>query len=347
MKQYVSFVVISLFIAYCSFLYSHGFHKDTIIYCRAGQAIQSLGQIIDRVKKNKCKYVTSYDQRNHTYIDKRARAAGFAQVPFYCALSFNNEPFADIICSPTQHFYRLFDQKWIPACDLHIGDKLLSKKMGSVKITDIVFVEERLQVYTIQVKDTHTFLVGSHGIVAHNIILPITAALGVTIPFSTGCGSGLGVVFGPVGFIGGILLGVGCGLLVNACFKERYVEYGIALQGEHVSNYVLRNEQGSEKEVEVNVKTVEDLLSDTKLGRKTAGKTKQYEKEETGDEAFKDFESMGVTNIENINNGKRGILPDGRDINVRTDSSFKAPTLEIYDRKTERSIKIRYTGRKG
>lgn len=250
MKQYVSFVVISLFIARCSFLYSHGFHKDTIIYCRAGQAIQSLGQIIDRVKKNKCKYVTSYDQRNHTYIDKRARAAGFAQVPFYCALSFNNEPFADIICSPTQHFYRLFDQKWIPACDLHIGDKLLSKKMGSVKVTDIVFVEERLQVYTIQVKDTHTFLVGSHGIVAHNIILPIAAALGVTIPFSTGCGSGLGVVFGPVGFIGGILLGVGCGLLVNACFKERYVEYSIALQGEHVSNYVLRNEKQGKEETE-------------------------------------------------------------------------------------------------
>ena len=87
-------------------------------------------------------------------------------------------------------------------------------------VTNLELVKEPLEVYTIHVKDTYTFLVGSHGIVVHNVILPIAATIGFGIPFSTGCGSGVGAVFGPVGFIGGILLGAGCGFLVNACFKR-------------------------------------------------------------------------------------------------------------------------------
>lgn len=49
---------------------------------------------------------------------------------------------------------------------------------------------------------------------------------------------------------------------------------------------------------------------------------------------------MGVNDIKDISDGKVGKLPDGRIINVRSGSSVKKPTLEIYDGK--KSIKIRY-----
>lgn len=70
----------------------------------------------------------------------------------------------------------------------------------------------------------------------------MAATIGLGIPFSTGCGGGVGAVFGPVGFVGGILLGAGCGFLVNACFKERYVEYGVALQANDASAFSTNND---------------------------------------------------------------------------------------------------------
>ncbi len=60
--------------------------------------------------------------------------------------------------------------------------------------------------------------------------------------------------------------------------------------------------------------------------------------------SLKDFDSLEVSEIKPLPLGKRGKLPDGRDINVRTASTEKVPTLEIYDPTIKRSIKIRYTG---
>jgi hypothetical protein len=41
--------------------------------------------------------------------------------------------------------------------------------------------------------------------------------------------------------------------------------------------------------------------------------------------------------------GKFGILPDGREVNLRNSNIAKVPTLETYDPLTKKSIKIRYT----
>lgn len=227
---------------YNPLVYSHGFHQDTVIVYNDGRCVVSLHHIVERIRKNKTLYVTSYDQQRHNYTTKRARAAGFSQVPYYCILTINSDKCSSIICSPTQHFYRLSDQKWVPVHDLAVKDTLLAHRDGFVTVTDITFVQEALDVYTIHVKDTYTFLIGSHGIVVHNVILPVAAAIGIGIPFSTGCGGGLGAVFGPIGFVGGILLGAGFGILVNTCFKERYVEYGITLDAYHSSPFILNND---------------------------------------------------------------------------------------------------------
>ncbi len=88
-------------------------------------------------------------------------------------------------------------------------------------------------------------------------------------------------------------------------------------------------------------KTVEDLIKESKH-IETKRFAKIFEKSGGFDEAFRDFESLDVVDIKDISTGKIGILPDGRDVNVRIKSKDGRSTLEIYDRKTKKSIKIRY-----
>ncbi|UJW58062.1 LXG domain-containing protein [Bacillus sp. A116_S68] len=85
---------------------------------------------------------------------------------------------------------------------------------------------------------------------------------------------------------------------------------------------------------------VDDILQGATPGRATKGKATQYDKSGGFNQATNDFNSMGVTNVRDIPNGKVGTLPDGRTVNVRNNSSDGRPTLEIFDGKN--SIKIRY-----
>ena len=93
-------------------------------------------------------------------------------------------------------------------------------------------------------------------------------------------------------------------------------------------------------------KSVEDILKDTTPGRETKGKAKQYIKKGNYEDAVKDFESLRPTDVKDIpgKEGKTGILPDGRKVNVRVDSTYKTPTLEIQpaEGNSGKFIKIRY-----
>ena len=60
----------------------------------------------------------------------------------------------------------------------------------------------------------------------------------------------------------------------------------------------------------------------------------------TEDDAVENSEKLNSSDIENT--GKVGIMDDGRTVNVRNVSNDSRPTLEIYDPKTEISIKTRY-----
>ncbi|MCP4600000.1 MAG: hypothetical protein GY847_05585, partial [Proteobacteria bacterium] len=88
--------------------------------------------------------------------------------------------------------------------------------------------------------------------------------------------------------------------------------------------------------------TFEQLLEDTEPGRKTSGKTKQYEKEGGVREANEDFDSIVVQeSIKPREDGIRtGMTPDGRSVIVRPDSTEGRPTLEIQEGNKRR--KIRY-----
>jgi len=89
-------------------------------------------------------------------------------------------------------------------------------------------------------------------------------------------------------------------------------------------------------------KTVDDILIGATPGDKTRGRSTIFEKPGSYEDAVKDFNSLGVSGIHDIPNGKAGLLPDGRDVNVRSQSSAEKPTIEIIDKKTNKRIKIRY-----
>jgi len=90
----------------------------------------------------------------------------------------------------------------------------------------------------------------------------------------------------------------------------------------------------------VNIRTVDDLIAETIPGRATKGRTRQFEKSGGFNQSLDDFVSLNPGNVKDIPGGKTGILPDGRKINIRIDSSDGRPTLEIQDGK--KAIKIRY-----
>jgi hypothetical protein len=82
-------------------------------------------------------------------------------------------------------------------------------------------------------------------------------------------------------------------------------------------------------------------IPDTEPGRSTKGRTDQRVKQGDIGTANEDFDNTNPTNVKDIPNGGRtGILPDGRKINVRPNSSDGRPTIEIQNGK--RRIKIRY-----
>lgn len=98
----------------------------------------------------------------------------------------------------------------------------------------------------------------------------------------------------------------------------------------------------SDKEIPTKTKTPEEIIKESKPGKETSGKTKQYEKPGDFNTALQDFYGLGLSLIKDISIGKMGILPDGRKVIVRTRSKDSRPTLEIQNPKNGRKIKIRY-----
>jgi hypothetical protein len=82
-------------------------------------------------------------------------------------------------------------------------------------------------------------------------------------------------------------------------------------------------------------------VSDTTPGRKTKGRTKQFEKPGDFDTANSDFDDLNPSNVKLLPNGGRvGALPNGDKVIVRPDSTDGRPTIEIQRGKNR--IKIRY-----
>jgi len=237
----------------------------------------------------------------------------------------------------------------------------------------ITFVKKPLHVYSIELEHVHTFRVGRHCIVTHNMALPC-ATLTISGTFEWLGLAKLATCFGPISVsvaIGGVVIGAATFYYFN---RNKVVHYdlnfdiphieqrrwserdiptigcciyndsaGILIPADDQSNTISidRRNVGYDNS-DRRVKTIPDILKDARHVRTTGSGTDLWEKYGGWKQALEDFESLELSNIRDISTGKVGTLPDGRSVNVRTKSSDTRVTLEIYDPVTEKSTKIRY-----
>ncbi|MBX9830708.1 hypothetical protein K2X40_02040 [Candidatus Babeliales bacterium] len=157
---------------------------------------------------------------------------------------FLNSGHDDLLCTPAQEFYLPNSNNWVPACQLKVGDVLKSDSVGSVAIMRIEFVNQPLTVYTLEVSKYHNFFVGKYFVLTHNMALPWEVTLGFSIPFGSACTGGrLGGFFGPVGIVGGAVIGGLVGLLAEKIInKDKVQEYVAYFDTELVGGWIKAND---------------------------------------------------------------------------------------------------------
>ena len=181
---------------------------------------------------------------------QKINLAGTSNTNCYYRISFNNYKLHDIICTPSQEFYVLAglathttdpnlitNNGWQPTCSLQIGDILLcdrnttlaaDTKYPGIAITDIELIKQPCQVYTLEIDQTHTYLVGPNSILTHNLALESCLLFELGIAFGEGAvaGSHIGSYFGPVTCGAGLCIGgimsIGAMYLYNGSYRTSY-----------------------------------------------------------------------------------------------------------------------------
>jgi hypothetical protein len=215
-----------LFIQLLSFitLYSHGFGARTPLYlcCHNQQAIR---QVYHAHKRNwkkpsvlsKC---SCFRKVHPQSVVGHIKGTTNCYLKIRFGTCLNN----DVICTtPLQEFFVPAQQRWVPAYQLRVGDQLLNKHYQLVPITHMQFVAQPLTIYAIEVEESHNYFVGLHGILTHNLPIPLMFTCGFSIPFGGGVTAGglLGLIGGgPVTIFGGILIGGLVGLSAYALAKK-------------------------------------------------------------------------------------------------------------------------------
>ncbi len=213
----------------------------------SNKSFLQLEHLVELVGRHKKVHVFSFDEKDHTWAKNKVVAAGYSSVRYYCRLFFEQGQ-ESLDCAFAQLFYRVNDQTWVPAYKVRAGDRLLCAQYESVEVAQVQLIEKPLDVYTLEIKNAHTFLVTSHKIVAHNMFLPLGAFIGISIPFDIGCGASAGIVFGPIGVCGGIIIGGLFACLVKICLEKRVVQYQIACQPNYRQLMNFNEQEGDAQE---------------------------------------------------------------------------------------------------
>lgn len=209
--QYVCLILVLFF---NGLVHAHGFGGSTFITIdETGK--RSIESICQQSLRNAV-VVASYHVAQKYWTAKRIAGAGTSESNSYYCLGFDNsfnETFSnDVFCTPVQKFYVPQKGGWVAAHQLDIGDDLLAKNGTCIPIVCLHYVKKPLRVYMIDIEDTHTFFVGWHEILTHNMhfeptlnVIRCMASLPVSM-VSGGC-------FGPLGAATSLVVS---GLLIAA-----------------------------------------------------------------------------------------------------------------------------------
>jgi len=212
-----------------SLLLGHGFGADTLVLL-SNNSWQQLNTICYRAQKKKV-HIASYDTTSLWQTTARVVHGGRSKTNCYIRFGFDerlkNSQRHDVICTPTQEFYNASTRQWVPAYMLKMGDKLLCANNATKTVACISLVKESLDIFTIEVKHTHTFFVTQHSLLTHNMVIPVAFSFGLSIPFGASAGGAAGGFFGPATFVVGAAIGCAVGALVKIACNSKMPTYTV------------------------------------------------------------------------------------------------------------------------
>ena len=172
-------------------------------------------------------------------------------------------------------------------------------------------------------------------------IIGIVSGIGQVVTGLAGDVGGGALCASGVGIPAGVAVVAGSTTLVVAGAAE--VAASASLVYSSVSNFGRDVDElnKAKQDEKVSQEAIDDILKEAKPGRKTKGKSQQWEKSGGKEQADRDFKSLIPHNVRDIPTGKVGTLADGRSVNVRAKSSDGRITLEIQNANNSK-IKIRY-----
>lgn len=196
--------------------------------------------------------VASYDTDAHVVCTVPVITSRCYQTNCYMRLCCGSDFPEEIICTPTQGFYLSELQEWVPACQLKCGDRIWCAGGNDVPIISSEFIEKPYTVYAIEVKATHTYFVGLHELLTHNMILP-ELVVGLSIPWGAVAGGTVGAFFGPATLALGLALGGATSWVVKKCIYDHATQHKIVFDVEKLSAYRKRpGAQGSGGQLQQN-----------------------------------------------------------------------------------------------
>jgi hypothetical protein len=212
--RFLKLVLLNIIILFNYKLIAHGFGGQTMVKLVGyrTEEWQSIKQIHDITIDYNLR-AKSYDTLGNAWSSQPIKVVGSSETNCYVKIKVDQSLVNIIKCTPSQKFYEIKLQQWIPACQLRVGNYLLRDNADgrgeSVQIIDIELVPKTLPVYIIEVASTHTFLVTGLSILTHNEVLIPTMLYAVSegIFGSSLGGAAAGSTFGPVGALGGFVIG--------------------------------------------------------------------------------------------------------------------------------------------
>lgn len=217
--QYLNQILLALC---CNILHGHGFQANTVVHCKKKNiAIERAGNTALDHKDS----VISFDiSRVLEEFEPEVRTAQ-SRSNCYFKIRFDEQSCNDIQCTPYQEFYVPLQENWVPAFKLKQGDMLFSRTRGLIEVRKLIFFEQPLDVYSIEIKKNHNYFVGHYGILTHNMIVPTIFIMSTGTAFGSGAaaGSALSGCFGPIAAMGGAALGGIIGVVIKKIVKKNKV----------------------------------------------------------------------------------------------------------------------------
>jgi hypothetical protein len=242
------FKTLIFFCIFSTKLNGHGFGPATLIKA-PDNGWWSIEQVCRSSYQNKRHRFASYNTDTHSWTEQRVKSAGESEANCYFSIRFDNDRYNNIICTPTQEFYISSTMEWKPTYTLKIGDALLCQYNKLTYITHIEFVKKPIKVYSLEVRKTHTFFVGTHSILTHNMIFPLTFSAGLTAAFGSGAviGGATGSFLGPITFIGGIAAGGLIGLAIKILADDQVPHYRLTFNVNTIDSFIENNNKQNDK----------------------------------------------------------------------------------------------------